>query len=231
MDIELSVLIPTRQEAASLPLLLADLQTWSGELDILIADAGSSDATIDAATLAGATVLRCPTPGRGQQLRWALERAQSPWLLILHADSRLPTTWAQAVHNTITTPTSADQAFYFDLRIDGDQPLLRLVELAVHWRCRHRQEPYGDQGLLIHRELYERCGGYSPIPLMEDLELIRRLKRIAQVRSLNQSIHTSGRRWERDGVLQRSWSNAQLRRRWLRGEPPEQLLASYDTPR
>ncbi|MGB1622715.1 MAG: TIGR04283 family arsenosugar biosynthesis glycosyltransferase [Synechococcus sp.] len=230
MTVDLSVLIPTRQEAGSLPLLLADLQRWPGTLQILIADAGSNDETTSAARIAGATVLNCPTPGRGHQLRWAVQQAQGHWLLVLHADSRLSTTWSQVVQTTITTPGAASQAFYFDLRIDGPGAMLRLLEGAVQWRCRCFQEPYGDQGLLIHRSLYEQSGGYSPLPLMEDLELVQRLKRLTRLRPLNQPIRTSARRWQRDGVIQRSWTNAQLRRLWRRGVCAEELVAAYNKP-
>lgn len=227
---DLSVLIPTRQEARRLPLLLADLQRWTGEVEILVADAGSSDTTTTAAKLAGATVVNCPTPGRGHQLRWAIEQAQGRWLLVLHADSRLHSHWPERIRTTMATPTAAAAAFHFDLRIDGNHPMLRLLEVAVALRCRWFQEPYGDQGLLIHRALYDRIGGFSPLPLMEDLELVRRLKRITQLRSLHQPIHTSALRWERDGILQRCWTNARLRRRWRRGESPEELVAAYESP-
>ena len=227
---ELSVLIPTRQEAGRLPLLLADLQRWTGDIEILIADAGSTDTTTTAAKLAGATVMHCPIPGRGHQLRWAIEQAQGRWLLVLHADSRLHSNWTQRIRTTMASPTAAAAAFHFDLRIDGHHPLLRLLEAAVALRCRWFQEPYGDQGLLIHRALYERIGGFRPLPLMEDLDLVQRLKRITQLRSLQQPIYTSALRWERDGVLQRCWTNARLRRRWHRGDRPEDLVVAYEGP-
>ena len=226
----LSVLIPTRDEARALPLLLADLQRWPGELEVLVADGGSRDATTMAACLAGARVLHCTTRGRGQQLRTAAEQAKGLWLLVLHADSRLSETWAQAIASRMHDPMAVNHPFHFDLRIQGSDPMLRMVEQGVALRCHWLHEPYGDQGLLIHRGLYDRVGGFRPIPLMEDLELVQRLNRISQLRSLGEPITTSARRWEHDGVLERTWRNAQIRWRWHHGARPEQLLRDYSRP-
>ena len=223
----LSVVIPALNEAGSLPLLLGDLHSWPGSLQILICDGGSDDATAVAARLAGATVLSCPQPGRGQQLCFGMRHACHAWLLVLHADSRLSPQWTQAINKALREPRAEHQAWAFDFRVDERRPMLWMLEQLVALRSRWWQRPYGDQGLLIHRHLYERVGGYRPLTLMEDLDLVERLNRITRIRSLHCALITSARRWHRKGVLQQAWINARLRRRWRRGTPPAQLMEIY----
>ena len=227
---QLSVMIPCLNESARLPLLLADLRRSELSLEILLADGGSSDATAQIAGLEGAHLIGVHPAGRGRQLRAAAARARGDWLLFLHADSRLPQQWS-AWLTTLLQGSSADaSAWYFDLRISPSTPARRLLERAVGLRSRWLQRPYGDQGLLLHRGLYERCGGFAELPLMEDLELVQRLSRIADLRRIGLPLTTDGRRWQQDGVLRRSWRNARLRRRWRRGESAEQLAKAYYGP-
>ena len=91
----LSVVIPTLEEASRLPLLLADLQQWPGALEVIVSDGGSRDQTRVVAQLAGASVLDNPQSGRGPQLRWGVDHSSHAWVLVLHADSRLPGSWHQ----------------------------------------------------------------------------------------------------------------------------------------
>ena len=227
---ELSVMIPCLNESARLPLLLADLRRSELSLEILLADGGSSDATAQIAGLVGAHLIGVHPAGRGRQLRAAAARARGDWLLFLHADSRLPQQWS-AWLTTLLQGSSADaSAWYFDLRISPSTPARQLLERAVGLRSRWLQRPYGDQGLLLHRDLYERCGGFAELPLMEDLELVQRLSRIADLRRIGLPLTTDGRRWQQDGVLRRSWRNARLRRRWRQGESAAQLAKAYYGP-
>ena len=227
---ELSVMIPCLNESARLPLLLADLRRSELSLEILLADGGSSDATAQIAGLVGAHLVGVHPAGRGRQLRAAAARARGDWLLFLHADSRLPQQWS-AWLTTLLQGSSADaSAWYFDLRISPSTPARQLLERAVGLRSRWLQRPYGDQGLLLHRDLYERCGGFAELPLMEDLELVQRLSRIADLRRIGLPLTTDGRRWQQDGVLRRSWRNARLRRRWRQGESAAQLAKAYYGP-
>ena len=223
----LSVVIPALNEAGTLPLLLADLATWPGDLEILVVDGGSGDATAAVTRIGGAGLLRSPVAGRGQQLRWGAAQAHGPWLLVLHADSRLPMGWVDAVTAVLERPDAERQAWYFDFRVSEQRPMLRLLEAAVAWRSRWRQRPYGDQGLLIHRRLYSAVGGYQPIPLMEDLDLVQRLGAQTRLRRIGHPLITSGRRWRRQGVLHLAWRNALLRRRWARGASADGLARDY----
>ena len=220
----LSVVIPALNEARTLPLLLADLARWGEPLPITVVDAGSADSTASVAKLAGATVIHSAQRGRGQQLRLGTSQTQGAWLLVLHADSRLHPLWPQAVAEAMKTP---HQAWTFDFRVAGDRPMLRVLEAAVALRSRWLQRPYGDQGLLIHRQLLEHVGGYRPIPIMEDLDLAERLSAETQLRRLGLPLLTSDRRWTREGILRIAWRNACLRHRWKQGEDPERLAMTY----
>tara|TARA_B100002051_G_scaffold276607_1_gene326084 strand:+ start:3330 stop:4127 length:798 start_codon:yes stop_codon:yes gene_type:complete len=223
----LTVVIPTLNEATTLPLLLADLALWPHPLDVLVVDAGSCDATAMVAQQAGADVLNSPERGRGQQLRFGTQQARGTWLLVLHADSRLDPRWPQKVFAAMHALNGAQRVWHFDFRVDDRRPMLRLLEWAVHLRSCLRQRPYGDQGLLIHRQQLAAVGGYRPLPLMEDLDLIERIIRNSHLCRLGVPLTTSGRRWRRNGVIRLAIQNAQLKRRWVRGEDPAVLERDY----
>ena len=224
----LSVVIPTLDEASRLPLLLADLQRWAGDLEIVICDGGSRDQTRHVAHLAGATVLESPTTGRGPQLRWGVEHSSHAWVLVLHADSRLPGTWHHKVETTLNTQEAHLKAWCFDFNVDAEgRPMLWLLARMVNLRSRWLQRPYGDQGLLIHRQMYERIGGYRPLALMEDLDLVERLNTITSIRPLNCALLTSNQRWQKRSVLIQTWRNARLRWLWRRGRSADRLREMY----
>ena len=225
----LTVLIPTLNEAARLPLLLADLARWPTDVQVVVIDARSVDATRTVATLAGAEVLISSEAGRGQQLILGMARRRHDWILVLHADSRLPDRWTDAVGAVLHGPSSDQHGWYFDFQVEGDQPMLRLLERAVALRSGCGQRPYGDQGLLIHHNLYTAVGGYQPIPLMEDLDLVQRMAQRSRLRRLCCPLTTSNRRWRHRNVLKQAWRNARLRRRWRRGAAPAALTRDYNS--
>jgi rSAM/selenodomain-associated transferase 2 len=220
-----SVVIPVRDEARGLPPLLADLATAPALVaEVVVVDGGSGDSSAAVARLAGARVL-CAPPGRGGQLRQGIAASRAPWLLLLHGDVRLPGDWAESLADAIRQGDG--RAWAFRLAIGGSNPSLRLVELAVTLRSRWRCLPYGDQGLLLSRDLLERAGGIAPLPLMEDLEFALRLRRLAPIRLLPGALRVSDRRWRRLGVWQTALTNARLRRDWRRGVAPETLVQRY----
>ncbi len=223
----LSVVIAARNEAERLPPLLSQLAAAPALVrEVWLVDGGSRDATPMAARLAGARVVRCP-PGRGLQLALGAREAGAGWLLLLHADVRLPAGWAERLAAVIAADQQRARAWYFELAIAARSPTLRLVEWGVRLRSRWRQLPYGDQGLLLPLRLYREVGGIRPLPLMEDLDLVQRLRRRARLCSLGLALRVDGRRWLRRGVWRTTWGNLQLRRAWRRGAPAQQLALRY----
>ncbi len=221
----LAVVIPALQEAQRLPLLLADLAAAAHIVqELIVVDGGSSDATARIARLAGARLLH-GTPGRGAQLALGVQASNAPWLLLLHADARLPPDWADRLRTAIQA--DPDGAWAFRLAIDGRDPRLRWLEAAVQLRSRWRRLPYGDQGLLLSRRLLNAAGGVAPLPLMEDLDLILRLRRFAAIRLLPVALRVDGRRWRRLGIVRTALANAALRRAWRRGVPAAELARRY----
>jgi rSAM/selenodomain-associated transferase 2 len=217
----LSVVIPALNAAATLPATLDALGDTPRE--VIVVDGGSTDATADLAAARGCRVVSAPR-GRGGQLAAGVAAATAPWLLLLHADTRLGHGWAEAAAAHMAA--APDRAGYFRLRIDDTAPAARRLERAVTWRCRVLGLPYGDQGLLIARALLDAVGGIRPLPLMEDVDLVRRLGR-ARLVALPADALTSAARYRREGYLSRSARNLALLALWFAGVPPRLLARLY----
>jgi len=228
MAAPLAVVIPCLEEADRLPLLLADLAAATPGLiaECLVVDGGSSDGSGTLAQLAGARLLRSAR-GRGRQLQRGIAASTAPWLLLLHADARLQPGWAEAVQRTITA-AAADSpgAWCFDLAVRGAALNLRVLEIAVAWRTRLRQLPYGDQGLLMSRKLYHSLVGFLDIPLMEDVDMVRRIGRDKLV-ELPATATTSSARYRRDGYWRRPIRNLCLLALYFMGVSPKRLARLY----
>jgi rSAM/selenodomain-associated transferase 2 len=221
----LAVVVPSFNEAARLPLLLADLAAGPADVmaELVVVDGGSRDGTPQLARLGGAQVMHAQA-SRGWQLQRGVAATTAPWLLLLHADARLQPGWSEALRRAMAAP---EAVWAFDLAVEGPGVALRLLEWAVRLRSQLRRLPYGDQGLLLPRALLERAGGIPPLPLMEDLLLIQRLQRLAPIRRLGCPLQVNGRRWQRHGVLGTAWRNARLRQAWRRGISPQHLAHRY----
>jgi rSAM/selenodomain-associated transferase 2 len=226
---QLSIVVPTLNEAATLGDLLADLEGVQQTYQVIVVDGGSTDGTPSVARDSGAQVI-CTAPGRGLQLRAGADAATASLICFLHADARLD---AEAVETlsalALRRPAGA---FVFRLRIADDRARYRLVELGALLRSRYLRLPYGDQGLIVNRRDYLRAGGYPPQPLMEDVALVRALGKVTEIRVLDADIRVSARRWQRDGVLLRTVRNQVLLLRYLCGARPDRLAGAYrpETP-
>jgi rSAM/selenodomain-associated transferase 2 len=220
----LSVVIPTWNEAASLGSLLDDVASLRCAHEVLVVDGGSSDDTVAIAGQRGAHSLVVPR-GRGFQLAEGAAAASGSILFFVHADVRLPIETCRALDRMVSE--SAVGAYAFRLRINASGIAYRVVEAAANLRSRLLRLPYGDQGLLITRELYERVGGFADVELMEDVMMARALRAYGGVRLLREHVLVSARRWERDGVMRRSMRNLLLLARFLSGASPRVLVRAY----
>jgi len=222
----ISVVIPTLNAETTLQQALAPLVTAAVEglvKEVVVADGGSADRTLEMAEDAGARIVSTAR-GRGVQLAAGCAAAKGDWLLVLHADTRLGEGWELAAADHIAQ--RPDKAGFFRFALDDRGLRSALWEHGVALRCRALSLPYGDQGLLISRRLYDEVGGYRPLPLMEDVDLVRRLgpKRLAP---LSARAVTSAERYRRDGYLGRSMRNTVLLARYFAGADPERLARAY----
>jgi rSAM/selenodomain-associated transferase 2 len=221
----ISVIIPTLDAADELPSALAALAGSTSIREIIVSDGCSRDATASIANAVGAQVMTGPR-GRGVQLIAGAAAATGEWLLFLHADCRLTPDWEKAAAEFIAQPGASDRAGYFGFTLDDPDPAARRLERIVAWRCRALGLPYGDQGLLIARGLYDAVGGFAPIPLMEDVDLARRLghQRLASIAA--QAV-CSARRYRREGYLRRPLRNLLCLSLYFAGVPPRRIARLY----
>ncbi len=221
----LSIVIPTLQAEHTLHETLASCTVSVLESEIIIADGGSTDATLSMARQNGATVVNSQ-PGRGVQLATGAAAAKGDWLLFLHADSYLSSGWETHVSEFSNDRANRFRAAVFDLFLDDANPQARRLERLVRWRTRFLALPYGDQGLLISRAFYDGLGGFRPIPVMEDVDFIRRVGR-AYLRVLDCHITTSAAKYQRDGYWKRPLRNLGLMCLYRLGIPPTKLAELY----
>ena len=214
----LSVVIPTLNAEAH---LAACLERMKDADDIVVVDGGSIDETVSVAKQFGTRILSAPM-GRGSQLRAGAEAARGDWLLFLHADTLPGPAWPAAVAAHVAT--HPNRSAYFILRLADPAWQARVVEKAVATRAAAFGLPYGDQGLLVSRALYEEVGGYRPLPLMEDVDLVRR---IGPIERLAVDAVTSAERWRRDGWLRRSGRNLLCLALYRSGMSAERVAKLY----
>jgi len=223
----LSLVIPTLNAASTLEDCLAALSKAPAILhEVIIVDGGSSDNTLKLARRAGAQVVEAPR-GRGTQLAAGALAASGTWLLFLHADTRLDPGWPQAVAEFIADPRNRERAGAFRFALDDPRPAARAIERIVAWRCRLFGLPYGDQGLLIKRGFYESLGGFAPLPLMEDVDLVRRIGQ-RRLTILTPLAITSAVRYRAEGYPRRVLRNLICLALYFLGIPPRRIAALYE---
>ena len=221
---DLSVIIPTLNAAATLGACLDALAEAEGR-EIIVVDGGSDDLTANVACKGGAELIGAPR-GRGVQLRAGADQARGPWLLFLHADTRLEAGWSGEVRRWILAAAPQTDFAVFTFKLDSDDRRARLLERLVAWRVRWLGLPYGDQGLLIHRDALDGVGGYAPLPLMEDVDLVGRLRRGGLTQFATSAV-TSAERWRRDGWLRRSLRNLACLGLFKLGVSPGRIAQIY----
>ena len=201
-----------------MPLALAD-----GD-ELIVVDAGSTDDTLDIARRYTSKCYQGPR-GRAQQMNHGARHAGGDILLFLHADTMLPPDGLDAVRHAVQQPGTAGGAFR--LIITPATPVLRLVAWGTNLRSRFGGLPYGDQALFVSRRVFEELGGYDDVPFMEDIRLVQALRRRGRLAILPQAVATSGRRWQRDGVLLTTARNILLMMLYFCGVRPATLKRWY----
>jgi rSAM/selenodomain-associated transferase 2 len=227
----ISVVIPTLNAERHLARTLTALVPAAVDglvREVIVADGGSSDATAAIADAAGATFIAAER-GRGQQMRAGARAARSRWLLFLHADTVLQPPWdEEAVRfiRAVDQGDAPDSAGIFHFALDDSGIWARCLEAAVHLRSRIMRLPYGDQGLLISRRLYDEVGGFQPLALMEDVEMVRRLggRRITALRA---NALTSARRYRTEGYGRRTLRNLACLMLYYMRVPPRYIVKLY----
>jgi rSAM/selenodomain-associated transferase 2 len=218
----LSVIVPTLNAAEDLPSVLAALDP---DDEIIVVDGGSTDGGPALARSLGAVVLDA-SPGRGTQLATGADAATADWLLFLHADTVPAPGWRDVVDLHMQARDGPRKAAYFRFRLDDPSVQARRLERLVSARVALFSLPYGDQGLLLHRDLYRALGGYRRLPLMEDVDLVWRLGRRRLIQ-LDVAATTSARRWRRDGWFRRSALNLLCLTLFRLGTPAPMIARLY----
>ena len=222
---KISIIVPTINEANNLPLLLSDLSIVHEDGEIIIIDCGSKDKTIDIANIYGAKVYKSKEKNRGLQLNMGAKNAKGDWFIFLHADTRLSHDWLKKINSVLKG--DKNHIYYFKFKVDHKKLIYRVLEIFVNLRSQYFKQPYGDQGLIIHRATYFENNGFRKIPLMEDVDFIRRLNKKKDLKQLNSPIFISSRKWERTNIFLQAFKNWNFRRRWLKGESTKSIYSDY----
>jgi rSAM/selenodomain-associated transferase 2 len=222
---KLSIIVPVLDEgegiAASLD-ALARMRALGTE--VIVVDGGSRDATIQRARLRADRVISAPR-GRALQMNAGAAKAAGDVLLFLHADTRLP---ADADHVVLKGLERSGRAWgRFNIRIDGRSPLLFVVGWLMNIRSQLTGIATGDQAIFVRRDAFHEAGGFAEIPLMEDIALCKRLKRVSRPLCLSERAVTSGRRWDQHGVLPTVLLMWRLRLAYFFGADPKELAQQY----
>ncbi len=221
----LSIVIPTLNAADTLGKTLESLREAPFHWEVVVSDGGSEDDTVAVATAADANVIAAER-GRGQQLIAGAAQASGEWLLFLHADTRLAPGWSTKVERYADSPLNRHRAAAFQFALDDDSRAARVMETLVAWRCWLLGLPYGDQGLLMARTFYDGVGGYRPLAIMEDVDIIRRIHR-GRLVFIDVVAVTSARRYRKGGYVLRPLRNILCLALYYLGVPASVIARVY----
>jgi rSAM/selenodomain-associated transferase 2 len=224
---ELSIIIPVLSETVSISehiKHICDLNA-DGTAEIIVVDGDPQGSTINA--IKGAGVLTAVAEkSRARQMNHGAALATGDVLLFLHADTLLPSNAFALIRSTMNDKHIVGGAF--DLGFNSKRTIFRIAELYVFLRTRLTKVPFGDQALFIRRDFFEKLGGYRDIPIMEDVELMRRIRKQGDnIRIIPLKVRTSVRRYEQEGILFSTFRNWLLQISYSLGIPPERLVKWY----
>jgi rSAM/selenodomain-associated transferase 2 len=219
----ISIIIPTLDEADFIAATLASIPR-EPELEVIVVDGGSRDETPAIARSLGAQVFHSD-PGRARQMNLGAAKARGEVLLFLHADTCLPEGFAGRIHQSLRNPRVAAGAFC--LRLEPPLKGSAWIERMANWRAEKFHLPYGDQALFVSAAKFKELGGYKEIPLLEDVELVRRLRRVGRLAMIPVPVAASSRRWRKLGVWKTTWINQLILIGYFLGIPPGKLASWY----
>ena len=244
---KISIIIPVLNEAGKIRSTLASLQDASN-VEVIVVDGGSQDETVAIVKPLGVQVLSSAA-GRARQMNAGAKVATGDILLFLHADTHLPAGFDAMVRQALAENSQEENypiqnpirgvkkrgeskiqnpiAGAFELRIDAQMRSLRLIEKMVNWRSRTLGMPYGDQAIFLKASVFHDLGGFPDLPIMEDFELMLRLRRLGQIAIVPASVLTSGRRWQKLGVLKTTLINQMIIIAYFLGVSPTRLVRWY----
>lgn len=223
-----TVIIPVLNEEVALPEVMAYVRhtAASESVEIVVADGGSSDRTVQTARRLADRTLELSRAGRAYQMHQGALHAGGDILLFLHADTKLPEDWPAALERAWTSePKPAATAF--NLGFDSGEGFYRMITRTATWRTRLTGVPLGDQAIAVERETYLAAGGFPDVPLMEEYYLIRKLRKFGGVRVLPESVVTSTRRYERNGRILNNLRNTLITILFYAKVPPSTLARMY----
>lgn len=220
---KISIIIPALNEAGNIKQTIATTQP-SQNIEVIVVDGGSQDETVAIAQSLGVKVISS-FPGRAVQMNAGVALATGEILLFLHADTQLPVGFDEMIRAGLQQPGVIAGAFA--LRINAEGASLRFVEKGVYWRSRFLQMPYGDQAIFMTKAIFQQVGGFPELPIMEDFELMRRLKPMGKIIILSVPVITSARRWLQKGVFKTTIINQIVIIAYLLGITPAQLRIWY----
>jgi len=221
----ISVIIPVLNEAEVIANCIGSLRTEARDIEIIAVDGGSVDGTLEIiGNFCDVALVKSPR-GRGRQMNEGASAATGDIFLILHADTTLEQGWSNEI--MIALDDCSVKAGAFTLAIASPERQCRLIELMVGLRCRLWMLPYGDQGIFVRRDVFERIGGYRDIPLMEDVDLVERIKREGGISILPGKAFTSYRRWEKRGWIQTTLMNQLIMVMFRLGADTQSLAELY----
>lgn len=219
----ISIIVPTLNEAANLPKLAPAAASVK---ELIVVDGGSSDDTVKTAQELGFQVREEIGPGgRGAQLNAGAAIARTPLLLFLHADTLLPPDFQNAVTRCLANPKNIVGAF--SLKLDQSGLLLKGIVKSANLRSKMLHLPYGDQALFIRKEDFMTLGGFPEVPIMEDYIFIQRAKKRGGIETLPQTVSTSARRWQRLGPIRTTCINQLIILGYYLGVKPQRLASFY----
>ena len=217
-----SMVVPVLDDTGPAQQLLARLG-HEPEVEIIVVDGGRDELLEQSVRARHSARFLRTSPGRAHQMNTGAGAASGEWLLFLHADSRLPEGWRAAVANIPEHVIGG----WFRFALDDSAWQARVIERLVAWRVRWLRLPYGDQGLFVRRTLFGALGGFRELPLLEDVEFVRRLVRSGPVAEVPLPLRTSARRWRHDGWLRRSARNTAIVSLYVAGVSPFRLARWY----